>query len=127
MSHFFAEPVRHSLSITRKAHLEGHERGLERVKTIPLNAAAEKAGLVAQMIEFPAGGSPTTAEALQATCGLLYVLEGRLQLESGGMHEELNAGDCASIDSEMSVAWSAAGKERCRVLAVFPGTSRTEG
>ena len=44
------------------------------------------------------------------------------------MHEVLEAGDCAYMESEMALAWSAAGKHRCRVLAVLlnpflPGTS----
>src|ERR1700691_2977161 len=32
MSYFFSEPSRHSLSITRKAHLQGKGRGPESVK-----------------------------------------------------------------------------------------------
>jgi quercetin dioxygenase-like cupin family protein len=60
------------------------------------------------------------------TIGLVYVLEGKLQLEAGGMHEVLEAGDCAYIESEMALAWSSAGKHRCRVLAVLPGAARPE-
>jgi len=49
-------------------------------------------------------------------------------LDSGGMQEVLEAGDCAYIESEMALAWSAAGKHRCRVLAVLPGVQvRAEG
>ena len=127
MSHFFAEPARHTLSITRKAHLEGNERGLEQVKVVPLNAASERPRLTAQMIEFPAGGGATTTDIQQTASRMVYVLEGRLQLESGGMNELLEAGDCAYIESEMALAWSAAGKRRCRILAVFPGERRAEG
>jgi len=54
----------------------------------------------------------------------VYVLEGRLQLDAGGMQEILEAGDCAYMESEMALAWSAAGKQRCRVLAVMPGPAR---
>jgi hypothetical protein len=43
------------------------------------------------------------------------------------MQEVLEAGDCACMESEMALAWSAAGKHRCRVLAVLPGAPRTEG
>jgi quercetin dioxygenase-like cupin family protein len=50
----------------------------------------------------------------------VYVLEGRLRLEAGGMHEILEAGDCACMESEMPLAWSSADKHRCRVLAVLP-------
>jgi transcriptional regulator with XRE-family HTH domain len=156
LSHFFKEPGRHSLSITRKAHLEGVERGMEQLKIIPLNAveanpalaaahaslaaahrasgaeepaerslqvlqAGKRTPLVAQMIEFPAAGMASSSESLHHTSGVMYVLEGKLQLDSGGLHELLEPGDCAYVDSDMPLAWSAAGKQRCRVLAVFPG------
>jgi transcriptional regulator with XRE-family HTH domain len=154
MSHFFAEPARHTLSITRKAHLQGHERGMEQVRITPLNAVAQgkrlataaperasgrpsgpehrralglPARLVAQMIEFPPGGTAGMSDRLQYSSGVLYVLEGQLQLDSGGFHELLETGDCAYVESDMALAWSAAGKHRCRVLAVFPGAAGTEG
>jgi transcriptional regulator with XRE-family HTH domain len=161
MSFFFAEPARHTLSITRKAHLEGHDRGVEQLKITPLNAvgegfriaaaAAEASGstqaakhrpsqlegalssrkrpwLVAQMIEFPPGGAACTSDSIHHANGLMYVLEGQLQLDSGGLHELLETGDCVYVDSDMATAWSAAGKSRCRVLAVFPGVEAgTEG
>ncbi|MGD0902456.1 MAG: XRE family transcriptional regulator [Terracidiphilus sp.] len=155
MSYFFAEPAQHTLSITRKAHLQGDGRGPEALKVIPLNAPGECSRLttpatetgrreprqttpatetcrqgprlVAQMIEFPAGGAACGPEPFRETNGLVYVLEGRLQLDAGGMHEVLEAGDCAYMESEMALAWSAAGKHRCRVLAVTPGSVRAEG
>ena len=34
MNHFFAEPARHTLSITRKAHLQDKGRGPEPVKLL---------------------------------------------------------------------------------------------
>lgn len=155
MSYFFAEPARHSLSITRKAHLQGGGRGLESVKVTPLNPIAgpkaasnpveetdpaastyqdsvtspRKSGglrLVAQMMEFPPGVAASVLEGFCETSGLLYVLEGQLQLDAGGMREHLDSGDCACIESEMSMAWSAAGKHRCRVLAVFPAATWQE-
>ena len=124
MSYFFAEPARHSLSITRKAHLEGNGRGTEAVKITPLNMPEQGARLVAQAIEFPPGGASVAMESLHETNAVVYVLEGRLQLDAGGLSEVLETGDCASIESEMALAWSAAGKHRCRVLAVFPGGRR---
>jgi len=78
--------------------------------------------LVAQMIEFPAGGAASASGTFQQTAGLVYVLEGRLQLDVGGLQEMLDAGDCAYVESDMALAWSAAGKQRCRVLAVAPGS-----
>ena len=126
MNYFFAEPAQHILSITRKAHLEGNGRGPESVKVTPLNAMGEGARLAAQMIEFPAGGATIAMDKFRETSGMVYVLEGRLQLDAGGLHEVLETGDCAYMESEMALAWSAAGQHRCRVLAVLPGDVRTE-
>jgi transcriptional regulator with XRE-family HTH domain len=126
MSYFFAEPAQHTLSITRKAHLQSDGRSPESVKFTPLNAVGEGPRLVAQMIEFPAGGVVAGMEPFREMSGLVYVLEGRLQLDAGGMHEVLETGDCAYMESEMALAWSAAGKHRCRVLAVLPGTANSE-
>jgi transcriptional regulator with XRE-family HTH domain len=126
ISHFFAEPARHTLSITRKAHLLGNGRNTESVKVTPLNALSESPRLLVRMVEFPPGGAATAMDSFRETSGLVYVLEGRMQLETGGMCEVLEAGDCAYIESEMPLAWSAAGKNRCRVLAVQPGAPHPE-
>ncbi len=120
LSHFFTEPARHTLSITRKAHLQASTRGPESVRITPLNDA-DGARLRAQMIEFPPGGASIAMDAPHQANGLVYVLEGKLRLDAGGMHEVLEAGDCACMESEMPLAWSAADKRRCRVLAVLPG------
>lgn len=132
LSYFFKEPSRHTLSITRKAHLEGLDRGSEQVRVTPLNAMAagvvlgtaspdlvrRDCRLVAQMVEFPAGGVASTSDYFHDTSGLVYVLEGRLRLDSGGLHELLETGDCAYVESDMALSWSAADKHRCRVIAV---------
>lgn len=125
MNYFFAEPARHTLSITRKAHLQDNGRGPESLKVTPLNIAGESARLVVQMIEFPPGGPAIAMESYREANGLVYVLEGRLRLDAGGVREVLETGDCAYMDSEMPLAWSAAGKHRCRVLAVLPGNAPT--
>jgi transcriptional regulator with XRE-family HTH domain len=119
LSHFFSEPARHTLSITRKAHLQASARGPESVKVTPLNDA-DGAHLRAQMIEFPPGGASVSMNVAREANGIVYVLEGKLRLEAGGMHEVLEAGDCACMESEMPLAWSSADKRRCRVLAVLP-------
>jgi len=126
MSHFFAEPAQHTLSITRKAHLQGDGRGPEAIKITPLNGVGENPRLVARMIEFSVGGVTTGAEAFNEASGLVYVLEGKLQLNAGGMEEILEAGDCVYMESEMALTWSAVGKHRCRVLAVMPGEARAK-
>jgi transcriptional regulator with XRE-family HTH domain len=124
MSYFFAEPARHTLSITRKAHLEGDGRGPEPVKVTRLNTAEESCRLVAQMIEFSPGGAPSAADSFRGSGGVMYVLEGRLQLDTGGLQEVLEAGDCACMESEMAVTWSSADKHRCRILTVLPANPR---
>src|SRR3954452_1833502 len=45
LSHFFCEPERHMLSITRKAHLQGESRSVDAVRAIPLNAPGRQACL----------------------------------------------------------------------------------
>jgi transcriptional regulator with XRE-family HTH domain len=127
LSYFFSEPAKHTLAITRKAHLQGNSRGLEPVKVTPLNACEDRTKLAAQMMEFPSGGATCVTDACSGASGLVYVLEGKLQLDAGGMSEVLEAGDCAYMESEMALAWSAAGKHRCRVLAVRPASPGAEG
>jgi transcriptional regulator with XRE-family HTH domain len=124
MNHFFAEPGKHTLSITRKAHLQSGSRGVESARITPLSNAGEGSQLVARMIELPASGTSCALGSCQVSTGLMYVLEGKLQLDAGGMHEVLEAGDCAYVESEMALAWSAAGKHRCRILAVVPAAAR---
>ena len=121
MSYFFCEPDRHMLSITREAHLKGTGRGAESVKSIPLNSPRSTSGLIAEMVEVPSGTSDALADAYnRETCGLIYVIEGRLQLDAGGLHEVLETGDCVFIESRMPLVWSAGSKRRCRVLTVRP-------
>lgn len=126
LSYFFTEPGHHALSITRKAHLVGDGRGPDAFKMTPLNAAEQKPGLVAHMIEFSPGGVVASTDLFSDSCGVIYVLEGNLQLSAAGMQETLEAGDCACLDSEMPMIWSAIGKNRCRVLAVIPGKHEAE-
>jgi len=119
MSHFFCEPDRHVLSITRKAHLQSTARGPDAVRTIPLNSARNSSGLQAEMIELPNSASDASSGAYNRdTCGLIYVIEGRLQLTSGGLQEVLEEGDCVFIDTRMPLMWSAGGKLPCRVISV---------
>ena len=94
------------------------------MKHIPLHAPNANAPLVAQMIEYPPGTAGTLTATGHSVCSVVYVLEGKLQLDSGGMHEALEAGDCAYLDSDMPIAWSAGGPARCRALVVTPGKPR---
>jgi transcriptional regulator with XRE-family HTH domain len=121
LSYFFSDPAKHTLAITRKAHLLGNGRGHDGVKQVLLHAMNTDGRLVARMVEYPQGASGTMSEGGQSACSLVYVLEGKLQMASGGMQEVLETGDCAYLDSDMAIAWSAGGTERCRVLVVTPG------
>jgi transcriptional regulator with XRE-family HTH domain len=127
MSYFFSDPARHTLSITRKAHLQDGRRATDSIHVTPLNAEGKGFRLVAQVVAFPAGGANVAINAFHETGAVIYVLEGRLRLDAGGMHEVLEAGDCACMESEMPLAWSAADKHSCRVLAVLPGEARSQG
>ncbi len=122
LSYFFADATKHSVAITRKAHLMGNGRGQEGVKQVLLHAVTADARQVARMIEYLPGAVGTISEAGRLVCSVVYVLEGELLIDSGGMHEVLAAGDCAHVESDMSIAWSAGGTERCRVLVVTPGS-----
>lgn len=124
MSHFFSEPDRHVISITRKAHLQGSARLVESLKAVPLNAPRSASGLIAEMIEVPASASEALGNVYRREAsGLIYVIEGRLQLNAGGLHEVLETGDCAFIETTMPLVWTAGGKHACRVISVRPGTS----
>ena len=126
LSYFFNEATRHTLAITRKAHLAGNGRGQEAIKHVSLHAATGGDKLLARMVELPAGVTGMMSEAGRPLCAVIYVLEGKLQLDAGGMHESLESGDCVFVDSEMAIGWSAAGSERCRVLMVTPGTREAQ-
>ena len=121
LSHFFSEPERLTLSITRKAHLQAPGHGANSVKSVSLNAPNSASGLIAEMVEVPASGTAALHNAeSRKTCGLIYVIEGRLQIDAGGVHEVLEVGDCVAVESLMPMIWTANGKQRCRVIAVRP-------
>jgi transcriptional regulator with XRE-family HTH domain len=124
LSYFFADAAKHTLAITRRAHLIGNGRSQEAVKEVLLHALNAQAQLVAKMVEYPPGATGAMSEVGQSVCSVVYVLQGELQLDAGGMHEMLQTGDCAYVDSDMAIAWSAGGSERCRALVVTPGTVR---
>lgn len=119
MSHFFCEPTRHTLSITRKAHLEGSGHLGEPARHVPLNAPSEKPCLNAELIELT-GVSFTPDDAGTEVCAFLYVLEGEVQLTTNGLTQEIGTGDCAYIESRMPTSMTAKDGERCRILLIRP-------
>jgi transcriptional regulator with XRE-family HTH domain len=76
LSYFFDDLARHTLAITRKAHLLGNGRTQESPRQIPLHSVDANAQLVARMIEFPLGDAATMADAGSTLCSVVYVLEG---------------------------------------------------
>jgi transcriptional regulator with XRE-family HTH domain len=120
LSHFFREPESHTLSITRKAHLQGNARSSETARSIPLAAPGKSDRMRAEMVEVTSAAPLALSGSNDETCALIYVIEGRLQVSSGSMNEVLEAGDCAYIESTMSLAWSTGGKQHCRIVLVRP-------
>jgi len=55
------------------------------------------------VIEFPAGGALSATDVGRGPAPGVR-LEGKLQLDVGGMHELLETGDCACLESEMALA-----------------------
>ena len=126
LSYFFSEATRHTLAITRRAHLAGNGRGQEAIKHVSLHAATASDKLFARMVELPAGVTGMMSEAGRPLCAVVYVLEGKLQLDAGGMHESLDSGDCIFVDTEMAIGWSASGPDRCRGLMVTPAAHESQ-
>jgi len=122
LSYFFNEAQKHTLAITRKAHLAGNGRGQEAIKHVSLHAVNASDKLLARMVELPAGVGGMINESGRPACAVVYVLEGKLQFDAGGMHETLETGDCIFLDSEMAIGWSASGSDRCRALMITPAS-----
>ncbi|KAA6459794.1 helix-turn-helix domain-containing protein [Acidobacteria bacterium AB60] len=126
MGHFFCEPTRHSLSVTRKAYLESSGKIGEPAGSVPLNSPSEKPRMVAEMIELtnaPFPFSPANAEV----CAFLHVLEGAVQIGSDGMSQILETGDCAYLETRMPTSLNAQGNQRCRILLVMPAPGGGQG
>ncbi|HVZ84416.1 MAG TPA: XRE family transcriptional regulator [Terracidiphilus sp.] len=117
---FFNEPKRHSLAITRKAHMQKKGRGNEAVVRTPLHTATDTTRLQAETLDFAPDGAAFAPSVSGAISGFVYIISGKLRIDSGGMREMLETGDCAYIDSQMPMAWSAGSKEPCSVLLVQP-------
>jgi transcriptional regulator with XRE-family HTH domain len=120
LGHFFCEPTEHSLSVTRRVASQGRGRSTDGSSRIPLNPGVPDRRMDACLVDLAAGGSSTEPEIDNAHALLVYVLDGRLHLDVGGMRETLETGDCAYLESDLPLAWGAAGKQRCRLLTVTP-------
>ena len=118
MGHFFSEPTEHSLSVTRKVTSQGRGRRTDPGIRIPLNPGVPDRKMNASLVDLTPGAVAAEPEIHADGALLVYVVDGRLHLDVGGMREILEAGDCAYLESNLPMAWAAAGKQRCRLLTV---------
>ena len=123
LAFFFSAVQRHSLSITRTAHISSERRDPPRAREIPLHHSTPSCRQVSRVVVISADqccsfGNPGVRTEVTA-----YVLEGTLHLTSAATEEVLNPGDCLVLNTDSAVTWSAP-KTGCRVLAVFARSDR---
>jgi transcriptional regulator with XRE-family HTH domain len=126
LAHFFCEPSEHSLSVTRKVASQGRGRNNDAGTRIPLNPGVPDRRMDACLVDLAPGAAQAEPEISDDGALLVYVLDGRLHLDVGGMRETLESGDCAYLESDLPLAWGAAGKQRCRLLTVTPSVKESQ-
>jgi transcriptional regulator with XRE-family HTH domain len=117
---FFADAQKHSISITRNLRAIGRGRKQETMKQFLLSTRADYP-ILAKEVDLPPKYIGTLADAGKAFTGVIYVLEGNLQLDSAGQQDVLESGDCICLNSEMLITWGASGTSSCRALVVTLG------
>ena len=120
---FFSDAAKHSLSITRNLREYQRGRAQETLKQFHLGLGADSP-IVAREVDFPSGVAGVLTDVGKVFIGVIYVLEGSLQIDSVGGQDVLEAGDCACANSEMMITWGAIGTSRCRALVVTPSEVR---
>ncbi len=120
LGYFFREPTELSLSVTRKIAIERRARSSDAGICIPLNPGLASRRLDAYLLDLVPGDPVEDPQSKAFTALLVYVLEGRLSIDVGGMRDTLETGDCAYLESDLSLAWAPAGKQICRLLVVAP-------
>lgn len=118
LGHFFCDPTEHRLSITRNVSGQGRGRSPEEGTRVPLNPSVANRKLDAAMVHLPSGSRAPDISSSAERARLVYVLDGQLHLDVGGLRETLAAGDCAYLESDLPATWGAAGAEDCRLLTV---------
>lgn len=119
LGYFFSEPTRHNLAISRREHFAPTRASQDKLRHIPLHRdPLGSAHSKANMIEFSEDFMVAASEPGKPLSCLLYVVEGTLRLVVGGTPELLNVGDCACIDTDMTVTWGSGSRDRCQVLMV---------
>lgn len=116
---FFADATKHSLSITRNLREPERGRARETLKQFQLNAKVDSP-ILATEVDLPPGVVGVMTDVGKVFIGVIYVLEGSLEIDSAGLQDVLAAGDCVCVDSEMLITWGANGTSRCRALVVTP-------
>jgi transcriptional regulator with XRE-family HTH domain len=106
LSHFFCEPERHSMSVTRKVQLEGKFAKSDAVKPIPLNVQNPKFRLSSEMVEINPESPFSLSKPNCDTSAVVFVLDGRLEVRSGAMMEVLETGDLVHIESSLEMFWN---------------------
>ena len=88
---FFSDAAKHSLSITR--NLREHQCGKtqETVKQLQLGLGADSS-IVAREVDFRPGVDGVLTDVGKGFIGVIYVLEGSLQIDSAGLQDVLEAG-----------------------------------
>jgi hypothetical protein len=102
LGYFFSDPAKHTLPITRRGHMEVVRSQREVVRQIPLRCGTASR-FNAVILEFPGRLLEAASDPRQGLACLIYVVEGRLQLDVGGMREVLEAGDCACLETGRSL------------------------
>ncbi len=122
---FFSDGAKHSLSITRNLREYQRGRAQETLKQFQLGLGADSPIFVRE-VDFPPGVAGALTDVGKAFIGVIYVLEGSLQIDSAGLQDVLEAGDCVCLNSEMLIIWGAIGTSRCRALVVTSREVRAE-
>lgn len=118
LGHFFCDPAEHLLSITRNVAGQGRGRSAEEGTRVPLHPGVTGRRMDAAMVHLPKGTHVPAIDSAADRALLVYVIEGQLKMEIGGLRETLDAGDCAYLESGLPANWGSASAEDCRLLTV---------
>jgi transcriptional regulator with XRE-family HTH domain len=119
LGHFFCDPAEHLLAVTRNVVTQGRGRSAEEGTRVPLNPSPSSRKLDAAMVHLTPGSHAPEIDASANRAMLVYVLDGQLHLDVGGLRETLAAGDCAYLESDLPTSWGAGGTADCRLLTVM--------
>lgn len=119
LGYFFSEPTRHSVAISRKEHFSPTRVSRDGMRRIPLHH--DPIGFAhcrASMVEFTEDVLVAASEPGKPLSCVVYVVEGVLHMNVAGVTELLRTGDCACIDTDMTITWGSGSRDQCRILLV---------